>query len=383
MRFRLFKQGRRPRLLALSVASLSCFALGAACSGEPFTSSGTPDASGGAGAAGGSGEGGDAGNEEGVGGASSGGRGGANPSAGSAGKAPTGCDACVAGQYCQDGANKCRECTDYSRLEFGNPQKILSQGTPISKRFARPASSGSSLFYVAGAADISKILYAASQVGSGTPITAMAMVESGPLFLAQDFEAQNLFFDRKQPGERKLRMAHWAAPSTLTNEAPLPEPINTRGSDDYSIAISPATGHIYWMSNRNGTPELLWQDRSTDDPPPPEALELTLKTGSAKCPRAGDDATPWVDLDGTVLLFSNPSLDEKCQPNDAGATDLFAVSLNADGTPNGAASALSSLNNTGGASRETDPTLSNDSCSIYFASDSGSGNFELYKALRN
>ena len=55
-------------------------------------------------------------------GAPSGGSAGETSSAGSAGKPPVGCD-CVAGEYCQDGTNKCRKCTDFSRLEFGAAAK--------------------------------------------------------------------------------------------------------------------------------------------------------------------------------------------------------------------------------------------------------------------
>jgi hypothetical protein len=389
MRFRLFKQGRRPRLLALSVASLGCFALDAACSGKAFVSSDTAAGSGGAsaGSAGDSDhEGGESGSsEDGAGGAPSGGRGGASPSAGSAGKPPGGCDLCVAGEYCQDGANKCRKCADYTRLEFGAPQLLatLSQGSQTNERFPRPAVLGSALFYVSGSADSSRIFYVASPVsGSGSAVTPATQVESGPL-LAKDFVDQDLFFDRKQAGERKLHMALWTPPNTLTNEALMPEPINAPGFDDYSVAISPKTGRVYWMSTRNGAPELLWQDTSMSDPPPPAALELNVKAGSAECPRDGEDATPWVDLAGSLLMFRNPSLNAKCEPNDSGATDLFAVELSADGTPHVAASPLSSLNQTGGMSSETDPSLSNDSCTIYFATDNGSGNFDLYKAPRH
>jgi len=57
--------------------------------------------------------------------------------------------------------------------------------------------------------------------------------------------------------------------------------------------------------------------------------------------------------------------------------------LASDGTPQIAATPLASLNNTGGMSSESDPSLSPDFCTIYFASDSGTGDFDLYKAQRN
>ncbi len=207
-------------------------------------------------------------------------------------------------------------------------------------------------------------------------------VESGPLF-ADGFREQNLFFDRQQTGGRKLMMALWTAPQ-LTKEAALPEPINAAGSDNYSIAISPNTGHVYWMSTRSGEAKLLWQATSISAPPPPAVLELKVKVGSNKeCARAGEDATPWVNLAGTLLLFRNPSLDDDCEANDSGATDLFVAPLSTDGTPLAAGTPLASLNITGGMSNESDPSLSADACTIYFASDNGTGDFDLYKALRN
>jgi len=178
-------------------------------------------------------------------------------------------------------------------------------------------------------------------------------------------------------------MAVWTAPALLTNDVLVPEPINSVGSDDYSIAISPNTGHVYWMSTRNGSAELLVQATSMTPPPAPAVLELKVKAGTAECARSGDDATPWVNLAGTLLLFSNPSLNENCEANDSGASDLFAAPLDKDGAPLAAATALASLNHTGGVSRETDPSLSSDACYIYFASDNGMEDFDLYKAQRN
>jgi hypothetical protein len=76
-------------------------------------------------------------------------------------------------------------------------------------------------------------------------------------------------------------------------------------------------------------------------------------------------------------------MDDTCQPNDSGAYDLFASPLGKDGLPLTPGTPLSNLNNTGGMSNETDASLSQDSCTIYFASDSGKGDFDLYRAARN
>ncbi|HEY3255268.1 MAG TPA: hypothetical protein VGJ91_15020, partial [Polyangiaceae bacterium] len=116
---------------------------------------------------------------------------------------------------------------------------------------------------------------------------------------------------------------------------------------------------------------------------PPAPLDLKIKVGSKECARSGDDATPWVNLAGTLLLFRNPSLNDNCEPNDSGAPDLFAASLSSEGKPKAAAIPLESLNTTGGMSRESDPSLTPDSCFVYFASDNGTGDFDLYKAPRN
>jgi hypothetical protein len=139
------------------------------------------------------------------------------------------------------------------------------------------------------------------------------------------------------------------------------------------------------MSTRNGTAQLIWESVNETPMLPPDVLPLKIKIGSnANCDRLGDDSTPWVNLTGTVLLFSAQSLDDTCTPNDSTARDLFAVDLDKmTGLPKQAAIALSSLNNTGGRSDETDPSLSADACSIYFASDNGSTDYDLYRATRN
>ena len=375
----------------MSLGALGSLTLAASCGGQEFTANGTPSegggGSGGVGAGGGvaSSEAGESGSvEAGSSGSANGGSSGDDSNSGSGGKAPVVCD-CHAGQYCQDGTGACKECAEFGRFQFGPAQKLttLAQSTQSNERFARPAAGGAALFYVSGAADSAKIWYAAAPAsGAGVPVTTPLRVESGPLYLSGAAE-HNLFFDRRQAGERKLMMAFWTAPALLTNELPVPGMLNVAGADDYSIAISRDTGHVYWMSTRNGAAELLWQPTSMSSPPAPAVLDLKLKVGSHECARGGEDATPWVNVSGTLLLFRNPSLNDGCEPNDAGATDLFAAPLDQQGLPVVPAIPLASLNNTGGVSTETDPSLSPDSCFLYFASDNGTGNFDLYKAQRN
>jgi len=381
MRFRLSKLFRRAQLPA--VVGLGTLHWLAACAGKEFTANGGSSSAGSgiSGSAGDTNEAGESGSTEGGrGGSANGGRGGVP---GSGGKTNTGCD-CLPGTYCQDGTGDCVACSNFARFTFAKPQKLTSLGQSAnSERFPRVGLTSSSLFYVVGGADNAKIRYAAAPVSSvGIALSGSDRIESGPLFV-RGFADRNLFFDRLDAGNRKLMMATWTAPAEVTADALIEEPINAPGFDDYSIAISPDTGRAYWMSTRNGQAELLLQATGVDASPTPEVLDLKVKAGKSECPRSGEDATPWVNVAGTLLLFRNPSVDEGCAENDSGAFDLFAASLDAAGKPKSAAVPLGSLNYTGGMSSETDPSLSPDSCTIYFASNNETGDFDVYKAQRN
>ena len=402
MLLRLLKRVPGPPRARLTASLLLTFGVFAACGGEQF-SAGPVDShdpgSAGAGAvagesvnlAGDSGGGNDsnAGGSEDMAGA-----GGVVASAGSAGKGAGGCANCDAskGMYCQDGTSKCRSCKDFSRLEFAVPQLLsaVSHTTTSSERFPRPAASGSSLFYTEDADVRRELWYAAAPTsGFGNPIFKMPSLgqDSGPLLAPNFVTDGDFFFDRADAaatGVRKIMMGSWSG-STLTGVAVAPAPLNVDNSSDYSIAVAPDVGHAYWMSTRRtGSPELFWESINETSMQAPGPLSLTIRIGSNDgCDRLGDDATPWVNLDGTVLLFSAESMADTCEQNDSHAHDLFAVPLSDAGQPLVAAVPLSALNVTGGGSDETDPSLSPDACSIYFASDSGTGNYDLYRAARN
>jgi hypothetical protein len=322
----------------------------------------------------------------GAGGSPNGGATGGTNAAGTGGKAPTTCD-CAAGSYCQDGTNKCRPCTDFSRLEFAPAQKLatVSQTPSGNERFPRAASSGSDLFYRAGAAGEERLWYAAAPVsGIGIPITEMGRIESAPLS-APGALPQNFFFDRLDSNTqlRHIMLATWSG-GLLTAAVAAPDPLNGAASD-FSIAIAADPARAYWMSTRSGTAELVWAGMlGSGAATVPAPLDLQVQAGSAKCARLADDATPWVNREGTLLLFRNESIDETCASNDSGAFDLYAVPLSKDtGLAATAAIALSSLNTIGGGSNESDPSLSTDSCTIYFASDNGTASSDLYRAQRN
>ncbi|MEO6598966.1 MAG: hypothetical protein ABIQ16_03775, partial [Polyangiaceae bacterium] len=352
------------QLASLRLSGLLVLAVFAACGGGHFTASADP--SGNAGARAGSGEsiiGGDSGSSNGDSGGSSGdsgsssgdsgnsgdagsgnggdepggtsGVGGAIATAGGAGKAATGCASCTAGNYCQDGVNKCRACTDFSRLEFAAPQPLstLSHTTVSIERFPRSASAGSSLFYTEEDFARRAIWYTAAptsgmgsalQDPSGPPIGN----DSGPLFAPGLFD-KNFFFDRTQvtTGQRKIMVGNWAA-GALSQITAASAPTNAEGSDDYSFAAAPSAGHAYWMSTRSGTPQLTWESINETPMAAPAVLPLKIRIGAnAECDRLGDDATPWVNLAGSLLLFSAESMADTCESNDSHAHDLFAVPL--------------------------------------------------------
>jgi hypothetical protein len=82
------------------------------------------------------------------------------------------------------------------------------------------------------------------------------------------------------------------------------------------------------------------------------------------------------------MFFRALPLDADCQAIDGTTTDLFVVPLVPEtGAAAQAAIELESLNEIG--TTETDPSLSADFCTLYFASDRNSpGDFKLYSAPR-
>ncbi|HWZ91635.1 MAG TPA: hypothetical protein VNW92_22390 [Polyangiaceae bacterium] len=346
-------------------------------------------ATGGGGGASGSAVGGTSGSSTGGGGASAaGGSKGSAGSAGAGGQPATTCD-CAAGSYCQDGTNKCRLCSDFSRLEFAPAEKLatLNQTPNGNARFPRTGSGASDLFYRTGADSAGRIWYAPNPVsGPGSALSTLSATgtaDSGPL-LAAGVLQQNFFFDHLDASmQRHIMVANWAS-GALTTPSAAPAPLNGTASD-FSIAIAPGVARAYWMSTRNAkaTADLLWVDVNGATTTP-AVLDLEVQAGAKSCPRLGDDATPWVNSAGTLLLFRSESIDDNCAPNDSGAFDLYAAPLSKDtGLAAAPAVPLSALNNTGSVSTETDPSFSSDACYIYFASNNGTANFDAYRAARN
>jgi hypothetical protein len=380
MRSRLFKLQYQVTGCALTLAL-------SACGSQFMAGTGSASGNGGSGnAGGGTDAGGGAGDTSSTGGSS----GDTTSAAGNAGEPPATCN-CGAGSYCQDGTTTCLSCSVFSRLQFAAPEKLGTLSQTGSQRFPRSASqAGSDLFYRSGAADAGQVWYApASKVGH--PLAAAGALTSAPL-LAPGVLQQNFFFDQLLNGDggaqRHIMLGNWSG-TALSGVTSAPEPLNSTASD-FSIAVAAGVARAYWMSTRNGAAEaeLLWAEMLDGAPTTPAVLDLKVQAGSTTCPRSGDDATPWVNAAGTLLLFRSPSVDDTCAPSDSGAFDLYAVPLSkATGLPTAPAVPLSALNTIGGRSNESDPSLSSDSCTLYFASYIGTADADadadLYMAQRN
>jgi hypothetical protein len=390
MLFRLFKPNNqlgRGSLLGLSALWLvvGCGSKFSASAGGQGGEGLSTDTSGAAGEL--SSAGGENGGSPGGGGDENGGSADTGGSAGTGGKPATSCD-CAAGSYCQDGTKVCRMCSDFSVLSFAAPDKLaaISQSQAGNERFPRAASAGTDLFYRAGLDGKPSIWYAATPVsGIGRALFAAIGSDSGPLFAPNFSPPQNFFFDRvdSTTGLRQIMYGTWANGVLSDTPKAAPAPING-ATGDFSVAIAADVHRAYWMRARDKTTfDLVWGTFGTNAIMP-AVLNLEVQVGAGKqCARLGDDATPWVNAAGTLLLFRSESMDDACQPNDSGAYDLFASPLGKDGLPLTPGTPLSNLNNTGGMSNETDASLSQDSCTVYFASDGGKGDFDLYRAARN
>jgi hypothetical protein len=310
------------------------------------------------------------------GGTQTGGNGGSAGSVSGGSAGTPGC-ACAPTEYCRGG--ECLACAELSSLEFGSPELVLDDPqTPL--RFPRPGDTPSSLFYRAGSDGSGRIHYTsnASSLGGlvGNPDVNQ---QSGALFVSELNRGYNLIFDETSSGTRTARAASWNG-TTLGSSMEMPPPLSPGGFEDYSVAAATVTGRLFWMSSRDGPRRLRTGMLDTGNGEL-VTIQVPKRVGAGTCAWAGDDATPWVTRDGRRLLFRSFPLDDACQPLDAATTDLFVVPLGPNGMPTQDAIALASLNEVG--VTDTDPSLSADFCTLYFASDRGSpSDFKLFRARR-
>lgn len=350
----------------------SSFGLLGACGGEEFSSA--PAGSGGSAAgAGGSANAGTGGGGSSAGGTTSGGSAGTGAGGGSS------C-ACSEGQYCS--AGRCRECSDLSSIAFGEPQDLGATGlVQGAATFPRAGDTAASLFYSTGNPGQGYLHYTADlSSDAGQRISgASAPFEVAPLFIQNsgglDFDF--LFTRTMMDGTTDIMTASWEM-GAFSNVAAAPGLLNVDGASDYSAAFATGTARFWWMSDRDGLPQLFTSEAGDATS---SYVALQVPAGSTtRCDALASDLTPWATDEGNLLLFSAESFDAQCVPVD-GTSDLYAVLLDTDdGQPAAQVIALDDVNQAG--SSETTPSLSVDRCWLYFASDVGDSTFSLYRAPR-
>jgi hypothetical protein len=371
-----------------------------ACGGSEFSSNGdagTGGSGGGGGSLGKSGSGGasgSAGNPGGAGGA--GGGGGASGSGGTGGGSggtggggPCSNVTCGSTEYCNGDTGKCAVCSNLARFRFGQPERIEAVSTLVAgnQRFPRVAQSPVGMLFRMGTDGEELSLWLTpdfNQPGSeqpfGASVDSPGQAESGALEAETHLpsgEDVNLFFDRAESDgfSRRDLLATFHSGPTSSNGIRLPAPFNAEptepASSNYSIAVATQVARAWWMTDRNDPAGELVTAPLTAGA---TATRVDLATPGG-CQRSGADATPWVPADASLMLFR---YFENCEA--AGPNDLFVVLLAPSGAPAGAALPLEDVNRP--ASDETDPSMSADLCWLYFASDGGQGEFDVYRAPR-
>ncbi len=307
------------------------------------------------------------------------------------------CKPCGAGEYCQVSTGKCVGCSDLSQLSFGSPEPLTAvNANPAGGlRFPRVASTnGKLMVYVASNNTMKppghRIWGTASiDTSPGAAVSDVNVSASAPLSVQFDYVSgatTDFLFDAVETPKTSTGLRNlYGTTSTsgqLPTPAPLTAPFNAVGADDYSIAVAADASRAWWMSDRGSSGRQLitfgWDPNSA---PQPVALSVQSDAQDV-CPRAGTDATPWATPDGKVLLFSATRLGTGCHPADSGKRDIYWINLDVKtGRPAFGAVGQPLLSGSQTGVDLTDPSLSPDSCTLYYAADDGSG-FKLYRASR-
>ena len=319
----------------------------------------------------------------------------AGGSGGSAGAGGTGgtdlCGGkCGDGQYC-DPDGVCTQCDDFKRFHFGAPVRLatVSAGPGHSQTFPRVSLRGpeQGLFYTFSASSSADGLRMAFGAVSGPsfdqgqelptpPETGMISEAALPLPLPVPAD---LLFDGVGGGSSRRQImvatktgSDWNPPVLLVGFG------LQAASDNYHPAASfdgEEIARLWWIGGA-GTGGLVTaekQDASADDVP--------LKQSNG-CHSITADVEPWVTADGTLLLFSAAPRAPTCDDAGDAPRRLFWAPLKDKGQPASDARRLDELSATNGGDHA--PSLTADSCGIFFSSDrEGNADLDIYFARRN
>lgn len=313
---------------------------------------------------------------------------------GSAGSGGTPTCNCAAGHYCRDGSIDCFDCAELNRLRFTSPERLATlSDNGQGSNFPRSGSTTTDLVYVFNGTGLRYTTDSSTSAGSSVKGTLPQ--DKGPLLLGESVTTfptlgvmgLDFVFDRTDM-VRDLYASNWT--SGAQGAPKLPAPFNS-GSGDYSLAVAlhPGTAKVpraFWMSLRNGKPELL--TAPFVEAAVTEVVDVHLaKTPADKpCVITDQDASPWVSRDGKTLLFSHTRMDANCDAQVAQKRDLYTTLLQpATGQPPSDASnqviPATPMNDVNSSADDVEPSFSADMCDLYFASNRD-GNFAVYRAHR-
>ena len=209
----------------------------------------------------------------------------------------------------------------------------------------------------------------ASAFGQGQPLPSpINEGTEGTPFLSAD-ELSLYFYSRRPggPGNRDLYVATRARSTDPFDDVTPLSSLNGTGMD-HQPEVSPDQLSIYFVSDRSGNVDIWRSTRASIGAAfdPPEAVS-ELNTSS-------EEGGITLSSDGLeVIITSN-------RPGGAGARDLYRATRANAGDPFSNLQPLAELNTP---NNEIDPTLSSDGSELYFASNRGGAESNLYRVVRS
>lgn len=358
-----------------------------ACGGSEFSSSdgaaagagGNGGAAGGsssAGGAGGSGVGGSGGSAGTFPGGNGGGAGAS--SGGSAGAADCTASGCDAGEYCDADSGRCTSCGNTSKgLRFGPPTRVDGPSVAgVDDRFPRLAADKTLWWSRGDGNGIPNVVSVTPPyTGAATPFRSDA---SG--YIPRGIKAESLEFDAAwDQFENGGRKVYGRTGSSTFALGALNQVVGASETKDFSVAVS--ENRVWWMTDRVIPGQAEGLHLVTGSPGFAFIIDhvpLVLPDG---CHASGPDLAPWTTPQGELLLFAAQEARPNCAAANSGPRDLYWTSLESDGQQAGMARRIAISD---AQLDDTDPSLSQDLCTLYFArqEDGGASAHDLWQATR-
>jgi hypothetical protein len=304
---------------------------------------------------------------------------------------------CAADRYCSP-EGVCTSCGDIAtkelgEIEFGEPEPLAAvnaSGGDDGLRFPRAFDRGTKLLYERAYFGANSIwLTGDYEQNEGAPIGFPidgAGPEGGPLAvtgLTGVLSEFNFFFTRNLAdggltNGNQLFGARIDAAGMGSSVTPLAAPFNAAPRRSQSLALS--RDRAWWTVNVDGSLNIqLWTVPLTGDLIP-SRVSLSLVNG---CSIFEFDYTPWATPDGRLLFitFRERERDEACTHiGNENSTDVGVLKLTSAGQAQGP---VVPLNVNRPILSDTDASLSQDQCWLYFSSSRHeSGRLRLYRARR-